>query len=145
MINHTNHRFDPLFLAQPYSATDVNTNYVIVTNDADGRTIRRHRDDFKLLPFNTQTQDDLAKCRDNDSNTRHYRSSYDLENYEDFARQIEEEVSDFERPFLFQDSCPAPRQPDQASRCCEMDEMPSFMENVCLDSASNAAIKTRRS
>ena len=85
--NHTKQRkFDPLFLAQPYSVIDVNRNYVTVTNDADDRTLKRHRDDLKLLPFDTQTQDDLAKCRDNDSNTSYYRSRYDIENYEDFVR-----------------------------------------------------------
>ena len=66
-----------------------------VTNDKDGRTLKRHKDNLKLLPFDTQTQDDLAKCRDNDSNTSHYRSRYDEENYEDFTRQIEEKHSNF--------------------------------------------------
>ena len=116
-----------------------------VRNDANGRPIRRHRDDLKLLPFNAQTQDDQAKCTDSDSITRYYRSKYDLENYEDFARQIEEDHSDFERPFLFQDNCRALREPDQTSRCQEMDKMTSCMENLCLDSASNPAIKTRQS
>ena len=85
--NHTKQcKFDPLFLTQPYPVIDVNRNYVTVTNDADGRTLKRHRYDLKLLPFDTQTQDDLVKCRDNDSNTSYYRSRYDIENYEDFAR-----------------------------------------------------------
>ena len=110
-----------------------------VTNDAEGRTPKRHRDDLKLLPFDTQTLDELAKCRDSDSNTSYYyRSRYDIENYEDFARQIEEQHSDFERPFLFQDSCRAPREPDQMSRCCEMDEMMSGMENLFLNSATSS-------
>ena len=86
---------------------------MIVPNDADGATLRRHREDLKLLPFNTQTKDVLAKCRDNDSNFRYYKSRYDVENYEDFTRKIEEEHSDFARSFLFQDSCCAPREPDQ--------------------------------
>ena len=43
--NHTKQcKFDPLFLAEPYSVTDVNRNYMTVTNDADGRTLKRHRD-----------------------------------------------------------------------------------------------------
>ena len=68
--NHTKQcKFDPLLLAQLYSVIDVNRNYVTITNDADGRTLRRHRDDLKLLLFDTQTQNDLAKCKDNDSNT----------------------------------------------------------------------------
>ena len=28
-----------------------------VTNYAEGRTLKRHRDNLKLLPFDTQTQD----------------------------------------------------------------------------------------
>ena len=31
-----------------------------VTNDADGRTLKRHGDDLKLLPLDIQIQDDLA-------------------------------------------------------------------------------------
>ena len=51
-----------------------------------------------------------------------------LENYDDFAKHIEEH-SDFERPFLFQDSCFAPTEPDQVSRHQEIDDMMSCMEN----------------
>ena len=52
--NHTKQcKFDPLFLGQPYSVTDVNRNYVTVTNDADRRALKRHRDNLKLLPFDT--------------------------------------------------------------------------------------------
>ena len=116
-----------------------------VTNYANGRTLKRHRDNLKLLPFDTQTQDDLAKCRDNDSNTSYYRRRYDIENYKDFARQIEEKHSDFEKPFLFQDSCRAPREPDQMSRCCKMDELMTGMENLCLNSASSLTNKIRQS
>ena len=144
--NHTKQRkFDPLFLAQPYSVIDVNRNYVTVTNDADGRTLKRHRDNLKLFPFDTQTQNALVKCRDNDSNASYYRSRYDIENYEDFAKQIEENHSDFERPSLFQDSCCTPREPDQTSTCCEMDEMTSGMEKLCLNSASSPANEIRQS
>ena len=77
--NHTKQcKFDPLFLAQPYSVIDGNRNYVTVTNDAEGRTPKRHRDNLKLLPFDTQILDELAKCRDSDSNTSYYyRSRYD--------------------------------------------------------------------
>ena len=68
--NHTEQRkFDSLFLAQPCSVIHINRYYVTVTNDAEFRTLRRHRDELKLHPFNTQTHDDPAKCRDNDSNT----------------------------------------------------------------------------
>ena len=116
-----------------------------VTNDTDGRTLKRHRDDLKLLPFNTQTQDDLVNCRDNGSTTSYYRSRYDKENYEDFARKIEEGNGDFKRSFLFQDSCCAPREPDQTSRCPKMVEMTSGMENLCLNLASSPFNKIRQS
>ena len=57
------------------------------------------------------------------------------------AGQIEEEHSDFERPFLFQDSCDAAREPYQMSRYHEIDEMTSNMENLCLNSASSSVSK----
>ena len=69
------------------------------------------------------------KCRNNDSNTSYYRSRFDIDNYEDFPRQIGIEHNDFERPFVFQDSCRAPREPDQTNICREMDEMTSGIEN----------------
>ena len=57
------------------------------------------------------------------------------------AGQIEEEHSDFERPFLFQDSFDAAREPYQMSRYHEIDEMTSNMENLCLKSASSSVSK----
>ena len=146
--NHTKQcKFAPLFLAQPCSVIDVNRNYLTVTNDPDGKTFKTHRDDLKLLPFDSQTQDDLVKCRDNDSNTSYYRSRYDIENYGEFPRQIEEKRSDLERPFLFQDSCCAPREPDvkRTSRCRKIDEMRSGTENLCLNSALSPTNKIRQS
>ena len=112
-----------------------------ITNDADGRTLRRQKDNLKLLPFDTQTQNALAECRDNHSNTRYYWGRNNLESYENFARQIEEKHIGSERRFLFQDSFCASREPDQTSRHQEIDEM---IENLYLDSASVASIKTGR-
>ena len=45
--------------------------------------------------------------------TEYYMCKYGLEHYQDFDRHIEKEQRNFDRSFLYQDSCCSPTEPDQ--------------------------------
>ena len=80
------HKFDPLFLPQPYIVVSTNKNYVTVQNEFDGWVLNRNRDDIKVLPYISQTADNINK-NDETENTKQ-SNKYCIEDYEDFARQV---------------------------------------------------------
>ena len=80
------HKFDPLFLPQPYIVVSTNKNYVTVQNEFDGWVLNRNRDDIKVLPYISQTAGNINK-NDETENTKQ-SNKYCIEDYEDFARQV---------------------------------------------------------
>ena len=80
------HKFDPLFLPQPYLVVSTNKNYVTVQNEFDGWVLNRNRDDIKVLPYISQTAGNINK-NDETENTKQ-SNKYCIEDYEDFARQV---------------------------------------------------------
>ena len=80
------HKFDPLFLPQPYIVVSTNKNYVTVQNEFDGWVLNRNGDDIKVLPYISQTAGNINK-NDETENTKQ-SNKYCIEDYEDFARQV---------------------------------------------------------
>ena len=80
------HKFDPLFLPQPYLVVSTNKNYVTVQNEFDGWVLNRNRDDIKVLPYISQTAGNINK-NDETENTKQ-SNKYCIEDYEDLARQV---------------------------------------------------------
>ena len=97
------HKFDPLFLPQPYIVVSTNKNYVTVHNESDGGVLNRHRDDIKVLTCISQTAYNINKNDETENDTKQ-SNKYCIEDYEDFARQMQEEYYDFDNNLLFQDS-----------------------------------------
>ena len=125
------HKFDPLFLPQPYLVFSTNKNYVTIQNEFDGGVLNRHRDDIKVLPHISQTTDNINN-NDETLNDTKQSNKYCIEDYEDFARQMQEEYSDFDNNFLFQDSRTST---NEVPSCGEpqIDDITHNMENLNLD------------
>ena len=124
-------KFDPLFLPQPYIVISTNKNYVTVQNEFDRGVLNRHRDDIKVLPYISQTADNINN-NDKTENDTKQSNKYYIEDYEDFARQMQDEYCDFDNNFLFQDSCMST---NEVPSCGEpqIDDITHSMENLNLD------------
>ena len=70
---------------------------LLYKNEFDGGVLNRHRDDIIVLPYISHTVGNINKNDETQNDTKQ-------SNYEDFARQMQEEYCDFDNDFLFQDS-----------------------------------------
>ena len=61
------------------------------------------RDYIKAVPYISQTADNINNNDETENDTKQ-SNKYCIEDYEDFARQIQEEYCDFENNFIFKDS-----------------------------------------
>ena len=120
-----------MFLPQPYIVISTNKNYVTIQHEFDGGVLHRHRDDIKVLPYISQTADNINN-NDKTENDTKQSNKYCTEDYEDFARQMQEENCDFHNNFLFQDS---PTSTNEVPSCGEpqIDDLTHSMENLNLD------------
>ena len=89
-----------MFLPQPYIVISTSKNYVTAQNEFDEGVLNRHRDDIKVLPHISQTADNINKNNESENDTKQ-SNKYCIEDYEDFARQIQEEYYGFDNNFLF--------------------------------------------
>ena len=96
------HEFDPLFLPQPHIVSSTNKNYITVQNEFEGGVLNRHKDDIKVLPYISKTAENINNNDETENDTKQ-SNKYCIEDYEDFARKMQEEQCDFDN-FLFQDS-----------------------------------------
>ena len=77
--------------------------HLTIQNEFDRGVFNRDRDDIKVLPYISQTADNINN-NDKTENDTKQSNKYCIEDYEDFARQMPEKYCDFDN-FLFQDSC----------------------------------------
>ena len=132
-----------MFLPQPYIFISTNKNYVTVQNELDGGVLNKHRDNIKVLPYISQTADNINK-NDETENDIKQSNKYCTEDYEDFARQIHEEHCDFDNNFIFQDSRTST---NEVPSCGEpqIDDITHSMENLNLDiSTTRRPQRTRK-
>ena len=89
------------------------------------------RGDIKIPPYISQTADNINN-NDKTENDTKQSNKYCIEDYEEFARQIQEEYYDFDNNFLFQDSCTST---NEVPSCEEpqIDDIIHSMENLNLD------------
>ena len=92
------HKFDPLFLPQPCIVISTNKTYIIVQNEFG--VLNRHK--IKVLPYISKTAEYINNNDETENDTKQ-SNTYCIEDYEDFARKMQEEQCDFDN-FLFQDS-----------------------------------------
>ena len=89
-----------MLLPKPYIVISTSKNYVTAQNEFDEGVLNRHRDDIKFLPYISQTADNINKNNESENDTKQ-SNKYCIEDYEDFARQIQEEYHGFDSNFLF--------------------------------------------
>ena len=89
-----------MLLPKPYIVISTSKNYVTAQNEFDEGVLNRHRDDIKFLPYISQTADNTNKNNESENDTKQ-SNKYCIEDYEDFARQIQEEYHGFVNNFLF--------------------------------------------
>ena len=120
-----------MFLPQPYIVTSTNKNYVTAQNEFDGWILNRHTDDIKVLPYISETADNINKIDETENDTKQ-SNKYCIEDYEDFAREVQEEHCDFDNNFFFQDSRTST---NEVSSCGDpqTDDITHSMENLNFD------------